>query len=169
MGIYESESRLEDRMLDQLEKQGYQKVTIDDVNSLEKNFRKQVNKHNLIELKGKELSDKEFERLIVKISGKGVFQSAKELRQKQDIQRDDGTIVYLELFNTKEWCKNTFQVTHQTTVEGKYTNRYDVTILINGLPLVQIELKRRGIDMKEAFNQIKRYKRHSYSGLYKFI
>lgn len=169
MGIYESESRLEDRMLDQLEKQGYQKVTIDDVNSLEKNFRKQVNKHNLIELKGKELSDKEFERLMVKISGKGVFQSAKELRQKQDIQRDDGTIVYLELFNTKEWCKNTFQVTHQTTVEGKYTNRYDVTILINGLPLVQIELKRRGIDMKEAFNQIKRYKRHSYSGLYKFI
>lgn len=169
MGIYESESRLEDRMLDQLEKQGYQKVNIDDVNSLEKNFRKQVNKHNLIELKGKELSDKEFERLMVKISGKGVFQSAKELRQKQDIQRDDGTIVYLELFNTKEWCKNTFQVTHQTTVEGKYTNRYDVTILINGLPLVQIELKRRGIDMKEAFNQIKRYKRHSYSGLYKFI
>lgn len=169
MGIYESESRLEDRMLDQLEKQGYQKVTIDDVNSLEKNFRKQVNKHNLNELKGKELSDKEFERLMVKISGKGVFQSAKELRQKQDIQRDDGTIVYLELFNTKEWCKNTFQVTHQTTVEGKYTNRYDVTILINGLPLVQIELKRRGIDMKEAFNQIKRYKRHSYSGLYKFI
>lgn len=169
MGIYESESRLEDRMLDQLEKQGYQKVTIDDVNSLEKNFRKQVNKHNLIELKGKELSDKEFERLMVKISGKGVFQSAKELRQKQDIQRDDGTIVYLELFNIKEWCKNTFQVTHQTTVEGKYTNRYDVTILINGLPLVQIELKRRGIDMKEAFNQIKRYKRHSYSGLYKFI
>ena len=168
-GKYESESRLEDRMLDQLEKQGYQKVTIDDVNSLEKNFRKQVNKHNLIELKGKELSDKEFERLMVKISGKGVFQSAKELRQKQDIQRDDGTIVYLELFNTKEWCKNTFQVTHQTTVEGKYTNRYDVTILINGLPLVQIELKRRGIDMKEAFNQIKRYKRHSYSGLYKFI
>ena len=169
MGIYESESRLEDRMIEQLEKQGYQKVVIDDVNSLEDNFRKQLNKHNLIELKGKELSDKEFERLMVKISGKGVFQSAKELRQKQDIQRDDGSIVYLELFNTKEWCKNIFQVTHQTTVEGKYTNRYDVTILINGLPLVQIELKRRGMDMKEAFNQIKRYKRHSYSGLYKFI
>ena len=169
MGMYESEARLEDRMIEQLEKQGYQKVIIDDVNSLEDNFRKQLNKHNLIELKGKELSDKEFERLMVKISGKGVFQSAKELRQKQDIQRDDGSIVYLELFNTKEWCKNIFQVTHQTTVEGKYTNRYDVTILINGLPLVQIELKRRGMDMKEAFNQIKRYKRHSYSGLYKFI
>ena len=169
MGVYESEARLEDRMIDQLVKQGYSKVVINDVNELEQNFREQVNIHNKIELKGKNLSDKEFERLMVKISGKGVFQSAKELRQKQDIQRDDGSIVYIELFNTKDWCKNIFQVTHQTTVEGKYTNRYDVTILINGLPLVQVELKRRGIDIKEAFNQIKRYKRHSYQGLYKFI
>ena len=169
MGSYESESKLEDRMIDQLRKQGYQYVEINDVNELEKNFREQVNLHNRGELNFKDLSDKEFERLIVKISGKGIFQSAKELRQKQDIQRDDGSVVYLELFNTKDWCRNNFQVTHQTTVEGKYTNRYDVTILINGLPLVQIELKRRGIDMKEAFNQIKRYKRHSYSGLYKFI
>ena len=169
MGSYESESKLEDRMIDQLRKQGYQYVEINDVTELERNFREQVNLHNRGELKFKDLSDKEFERLMVKISGKGVFQSAKELRQKQDIQRDDGSIVYIELFNTKDWCKNTFQVTHQTTVEGKYTNRYDVTILINGLPLVQIELKRRGIDMKEAFNQIKRYKRHSYFGLYKFI
>ena len=169
MGVYESEARLEDRMIDQLVKQGYEKISIDDVESLEKNFRNQVNRHNKVELKGKDLSDKEFERLMVKISGKGVFQSAKELRQKQDIQRDDGSIIYIELFNTKDWCKNIFQVTHQTTVEGKYTNRYDVTILINGFPLVQIELKRRGIDMKEAFNQIKRYKRHSYFGLYKYI
>lgn len=169
MGSYESESKLEDRMIDQLRKQGYQYVEINDVNELEKNFREQVNLHNRGELNFKDLSDKEFERLMVKISGKGIFQSAKELRQKQDIQRDDGSVVYLELFNTKDWCRNNFQVTHQTTVEGKYTNRYDVTILINGLPLVQIELKRRGIDMKEAFNQIKRYKRHSYSGLYKFI
>ncbi len=169
MGSYESESKLEDRMIDQLRKQGYQYVEINDVNELEKNFREQVNLHNRGELNFKDLSDKEFERLMVKISGKGIFQSAKELRQKQDIQRDDGSVVYIELFNTKDWCRNNFQVTHQTTVEGKYTNRYDVTILINGLPLVQIELKRRGIDMKEAFNQIKRYKRHSYSGLYKFI
>ena len=136
---------------------------------LERNFREQINEHNKFRLEEKPLSDKEFERLMIKISGKGVFQSAKELRQLQDIQRDDGTIAYIELFNTREWCQNNFQVTHQTTVEGKYTNRYDVTLLINGLPLVQIELKRRGMDMKEAFNQIKRYKRHSYSGLYKFI
>ena len=169
MGVYESEAKLEEKLIDQLIKQGYKKVQIDTVEDLERNFREQINEHNKFRLEEKPLSDKEFERLMIKISGKGVFQSAKELRQLQDIQRDDGTIAYIELFNTREWCQNIFQVTHQTTVEGKYTNRYDVNLLINGLPLVQIELKRRGMDMKEAFNQIKRYKRHSYSGLYKFI
>lgn len=169
MSSYESEAKLEDRMIDQLRKQGYNYVEIKDVQDLEDNFRKQINLHNKVELKGKDLSDKEFEKLMIKISGKSIFQTAKELRQKQDIIRDDGTVVYIELFNTKEWCKNLFQITHQTTVEGKYTNRYDVTILINGLPLIQVELKRRGIDMKEAFDQIKRYKNHSYSGLYRFI
>jgi len=169
MSVYESETRLEDRMIEQLVKQGYEKVQINDVKDLENNFREQVNKHNKNELKNKPLSDKEFEKLMVKISGKGVYQSANELRQKQVIERDDGSKVYIELFNKNDWCKNIFQVTHQTTVEGKYVNRYDVTILINGLPLVQIELKRRGNDMKEAFNQIKRYKRHSYTGLYKYI
>ena len=169
MANYESEAKLEDRMIDQLRRQGYNYIEINDVKELEQNFRNQVNLHNKLELKGKDLSDKEFEKLMIKISGKSIFQSAKELRQKHDIIRDDGTIAYIELFNTKEWCKNLFQVTHQTTVEGKYVNRYDVTILINGLPLVQIELKRRVIDMKEAFDQIKRYKNHSYNGLYRFI
>ncbi len=169
MAVYESEAKLELRMIEQLKKQGYEYVEINDVVALENNFRNQINKHNKVELQGKDLSDKEFEKLMIKISGKSIFQSAKELRQKQDIVRDDGTVVYIELFNTKEWCKNLFQITHQTTVEGKYTNRYDVTILINGLPLVQIELKRRGIDMKEAFDQIKRYKSHSFTGLYRYI
>lgn len=169
MSNYESEAKLENRMIDQLRKQGYSYIEINDVKELEENFRSQVNLHNKVELNGRDLSDKEFEKLMIKISGKSIFQSAKELRQKHDIIRDDGTVAYIELFNTKEWCKNIFQVTHQTTVEGKYVNRYDVTILINGLPLIQIELKRRGIDMKEAFDQIKRYKNHSYNGLYRFI
>lgn len=169
MSNYESEAKLENRMIEQLRKQGYSYIEINDVKELEKNFRRQVNLHNKVELNGRDLSNKEFEKLMIKISGKSIFQSAKELRQKHDIIRDDGTVEYIELFNTKEWCKNIFQVTHQTTVEGKYVNRYDVTILINGLPLIQIELKRRGIDMKEAFDQIKRYKNHSYNGLYRFI
>lgn len=115
MSNYESESKLEERMIEQLKKQGYEYVEINDANELENNFRKQVNLHNKLELNNKELSDKEFERLMIKISGKGVFQSAKELRQKQDIQREDGSIIYLELFNIRDWCKNNFQVTHQTT------------------------------------------------------
>ena len=68
--------------------------------------------------------------------------------------------------------ENHFQVTQQVTVEGRYQNRYDVTILVNGLPLVQIELKRRGLELKEAFNQINRYQRHSYwasYGLFQYV
>ena len=118
MANYESEAKLEDRMIDQLRRQGYNYIEINDVKELEQNFRNQVNLHNKVELKGKDLSDKEFEKLMIKISGKSIFQSAKELRQKHDIIRDDGTIAYIELFNTKEWCKNLFQVTHQTTDEG---------------------------------------------------
>ena len=84
---------------------------------------------------------------------------------------DDGSTQYVELFNTKnnEWCKNEFQITHQVTMIGKYENRYDVTLLINGLPLVQIELKRRGIDFKEAFNQVIRYKKHSLNDLFRYV
>ena len=77
--------------------------------------------------------------------------------------------MYLQLLETIDISKNIFQVTHQTTVVGKYSNRYDVTLLVNGLPLVQIELKRRGMDIKEAFNQIERYRKHSYQGLYRYI
>ena len=61
-----------------------------------------------------------------------------------------------------QWCQNQFQVTQQVTIEGKYKNRYDVTLLVNGLPLVQVELKRRGLELKEAFNQVNRYHRHSF-------
>ncbi len=100
--------------------------------------------------------------------GKSVFQSAKILRDKFILERDDGKKIYLSLLD-EDHTKNIFQVTHQTTVVGKYINRYDVTLLVNGLPLVQIELKRRGIDIKEAVNQVMRYKKHSYNGLYHFI
>ena len=101
MGVYESEAKLEEKLIDQLVKQGYKKIQIDTAEDLERNFREQINEHNKFRLEEKPLSDKEFERLMVKISGKGVFQSAKELRQLQDIQRDDGTIAYIELFNTR--------------------------------------------------------------------
>ncbi|TVZ84345.1 type I restriction enzyme R subunit [Aeribacillus composti] len=166
---YQSEAQLEEQLINQLVKQGYERITINDEADLMRNFRHQLNKYNAKRLNNKPLSDKEFERILLQIAGKSVFQSAKILRDKQVLVRDDGTEVYIELFNTKEWCKNIFQVTNQTTVQGKYKNRYDVTLLINGLPLVQIELKRRGLDFKEAFNQIERYRKHSYQGLYRYL
>lgn len=166
---YQSEAQLEEQLINQLVKQGYERVIINDEDDLIRNFRQQLNKYNANRLNNRPLSDKEFERILLQISGKSVFQSAKILRDKQVLIRDDGTEVYIELFNTKEWCKNIFQVTNQTTVQGKYKNRYDVTLLINGLPLVQIELKRRGLDFKEAFNQIERYRKHSYQGLYRYL
>ena len=78
----------------------------------------------------------------------------------------------MRFFDSEDWNSNLFQVTNQVTVEGSYKNRYDVTILINGLPLVQIELKRRGLELKEAFNQINRYQRHSFranTGLFQYV
>lgn len=166
---YQSEAQLEKNMIKQLIHQGYEEIVINDYDSLIENFKLQLNRFNEIKLEGQPLTEAEFSRFITSIEGKSIFETAKILRDKQVFQRDDGTEVYLELFNTREWCKNIFQVTHQTMVEGKYKNRYDVTLLVNGLPLVQVELKRRGLDFKEAFNQIQRYRKHSFRGLYRFL
>jgi type I restriction enzyme R subunit len=166
---YQSEAQLEKHMIEQLVRQGYEQVTINDYDALINNFRNQLNRFNKNKLQDQPLTDKEFRRFLTQIDGKSIFEKAKILRDKQVFQRDDGTEIYLELFNTREWCKNIFQVTHQTTVEGKYKNRYDVTILINGLPVIQVELKRRGLDFKEAFNQIQRYRKHSFRGLFRFL
>ena len=166
---YQSEVQLEQLLIDDLSSRHYEQIAIPDENTLVSNFRKQLNKFNDDKLEGKELSDKEFERLMIDINGKSVFQSAKILRDKILLKRDDGSDLYLELIDSKNYNRNIFQVTHQVTLVGKYTNRYDVTLLINGLPLVQIELKRRGLDIKEAFNQIERYRKHSYQGLYRYI
>ncbi|MBT2278611.1 type I restriction endonuclease subunit R [Priestia megaterium] len=166
---YQSEAQLEKNLYSQLVKQGYEAVKITDYKALLSNFRNQLNKFNERKLNGQTITDKEFRRVLTAIEGKSIYESAKILRDKLLIEREDGSELYLELLNTKEWCKNLFQVTTQTTVVGKYENRYDVTLLINGLPLVQIELKRRGLDFKEAFNQIQRYRRHSFQGLYHFL
>ena len=168
---YESEQTLEKNLIKHLVSEGYEQVYIPDIDALKANFRKQINKHNAAELNGRELTDKEFEKLLNQVEGKNVFNSAKNLRQKQVFKADDGRDLYIELFNSRDWCKNEFQVTHQITNDkGKYQNRYDVTLLINGLPLVQIELKRRGVDFKEAFDQVCRYKKHSLNvSLFRYI
>ena len=165
---YQSEAQLEEQLIEQLKSQNYSQVTIADYDSLLVNFKVQFELVNNSKLDGKPLSQKEWERVFNHINGKSIFESAKILRDKFVLERDDSTKVYLMLFD-EDYSKNIYQVTNQTTVVGKYTNRYDVTLLINGLPLIQIELKRRGGDIKEAVNQIMRYRKHSYQGLYHFI
>lgn len=163
----QSEQTLENNLITQLETLGFEKVQIDDEAALLVNLKSQLEKHNRLQL-----SDGEFKQVLNKLAKGNIFEKAKILRDRIDYIKDDGEIGYIELINQIQWCKNQYQVTHQVTMTGKYTNRYDVTILVNGLPLVQIELKRRGLEMKEAFNQTNRYHRHSFSagyGLFGYI
>lgn len=170
MNYIQSEAVLENSMVSTLIDLGFKKVSIPDEAALLNNFKSQINAHNLKKyLNDIPLSDTEFEKLLITLGGKGVFNSAYNLRQLQTIVRDDGTTAYIELINQKDWCKNQFQVTNQVTVNARRVNRYDVTLLINGLPLVQIELKKRGMQLKQAFNQINRYKSESYTGLFKYV
>lgn len=166
---YQSEYELEKLLIKQLETQGYTKVSINNEEDLKVNFRNMLFEYNKEKLNNIPFTDKEFNRILIHLEGKSIFNSAKLFRDKFVLERDDSTEVYIEFFNSKNWTRNKFQVTNQVTMVNKYTNRYDVTILINGLPLVQIELKRRGLDLREAFNQIERYRRHSYKGLYRYI
>lgn len=153
----QSEAQLENALIQRLNDLGWASVAIPDNAALEVNLRAQLEAHN-----GLQFSDGEF-RTILNHLGKGsTFEKAKTLRDRMALQRDDGTTAYVQFFNGREWCRNRYQVTHQITQEGHYKTRYDVTLLVNGLPLIQIELKRRGIELKEAFNQINRYHRHSF-------
>lgn len=166
---YQSEAQLEDNLIKKLSALNYTFVKLNDYDALEKNFREQISVFNKNTLGDFPLSDIEFNRLIQGIAyGKSVFQCAKQLRDKFVLDRDDNSRIYLQ-FMSPNPEENIWQVTNQVTVVGKYKNRYDVTLLCNGIPLVQIELKRSGIDIKEAINQIDRYRIHSYKGLFHFI
>ena len=161
------EQILEEQLIAKLQELGYALVHIQNETELIDNLKVQLEKHNHITF-----SNKEFEKVLNILSKGSVFEKAKTLREKQHIIRDNGDNLYFEFINIEQWCQNQYQVTHQVSMEGKYKNRYDVTLLINGLPLVQIELKRRGLELKEAFNQVNRYQRHSFSssyGLFQYI
>lgn len=163
----QSEYILEGNLVQQLADLGYKKVVIKDEEGLIVNLKSQLEKHN-----DDTFSDSEFQQVLNHLSKGNIYERAKTLRDKITYTKDDGNTGYIELIDQIHWCKNQYQVTHQVTMEGTYKNRYDVTILINGLPLVQIELKKRGLEMKEAFNQILRYKRHSFNagrGLFQFV
>lgn len=168
----QSEADLETNLVARLVGLGYEPVIIRDSEDLLTNFRLQLFKHNAKALGGNLFSDAEFEKVLNHLDKGNVFERAKTLRDRFALKRDDGSTAYLRFINMDEWCQNEYQVTSQISQEGSYKNRYDVTLLINGLPLVQIELKRRGLEMKEAFNQINRYHRHSFwssRGLFNYV
>lgn len=163
----QSEQILEDNLVKQLNTLGYDLVSIRNEAELLANLKGQLEKHN-----GVTLSKGEFDKVLNHLNKGNSFDRAKILRDRFQLTRDNGDNLYLEFLNLEHWCQNQYQVTQQLSMEGTYKNRYDVTLLINGLPLVQIELKKRGLELKEAFNQINRYHRHSFGasyGLYQYV
>lgn len=169
---YQSEAQLEEDIITRLTGLGYARVSLPDAAATKANLRTQLNTHNKDALGGTPLTDAEFARVLNHLEKGNVFDKAEILRDRFQLTREDGTPVWLQFLNTQDWCRNQYQVASQVTVTGHHRTRYDVTLLINGLPLVQIELKRRGMELKEAFNQVNRYQRHSYwaeSGLFNYV
>ncbi|MBH0076025.1 type I restriction endonuclease subunit R [Pseudoalteromonas sp. SWYJ118] len=161
------EQVLENNLITQLQELGYLNVVIKDEKDLLINLKAQLETHNKTSL-----SENDFKQILNFINKGNIFERAKILRDRVPYTNDKGEAKTVELINQIHWCQNQFQVTQQVSMDGSYKNRYDVTLLVNGLPLVQIELKRRGLELKEAFNQINRYERHSYGagqGLFQFI
>lgn len=162
---HQSEQQLESALIKQLEVLGFTPIVLEDTTAMIKNLRAQLEKLNQTAF-----SDDEFTRVLNHINKGDRFQKAKTLRDYFALRRDNETTKHIRFFNMDQWCKNEYQVAQQITQVGKYENRYDVTLLVNGLPLVQVELKRRGMELKEAFNQIQRYHKHSFTGtLFEYI
>ena len=168
----QSEAALENGLIDTLQKMNYEYVHIEEEKNLSANFKKQLEKHNkkkLEDLGRTEFTESEFEKILIYLEGGTRFEKAKKLRDLFPLELESGERLWVEFLNRTRWCQNEFQVSNQITVEGRKKCRYDVTILINGLPLVQIELKRRGVELKQAYNQIQRYHKTSFHGLFDYI
>lgn len=178
MSRAKSEYEVEDLFIDRLESIGYKYIELNNYDQVVDNFRKQLeifNREKLIEAKGAaEFSDAEFNRIMIHVDNHTVYESAKILRDKFTLLLDNGKTVYIEFFSNNT-DKNIYQVTHQVTMDKDhkddvvYKNRYDVTVLINGLPIVQVELKRPGIEINEAIKQINRYRAFSFRGLFRYL
>ena len=164
---HQSEAILEANLIRQLVSLGYETVKIHDADAFVSNLKTQLEAFNETTF-----TAKEFDTILNHLAKGTVFDKAKTLRDRFVLNKEDNTSFYVRFFNNEDWSKNKYQVTNQVQVQGSFMNRYDVTILVNGLPLVQIELKRSGIEIKEAFNQINRYQRHSFwsnHGLFQYV
>ena len=170
---YQSEQALENEFIRMLTEQGYDYLEIHDSESLIKNLRTQLEIVN-----DYKFTDSEWERFFndsIANNNDGIVEKTRKIQEDniQVLKRDDGTSKNITIIDKKCIHNNRLQVINQYVENsGNYDNRYDVTILVNGLPLVHVELKRRGVALKEAFNQINRYQRDSFwagSGLYEYI
>jgi len=167
----QSEYQLENELIGQLQQLGYASVTLKDESQLLSNLKTQVERANGLA----PLSETEWKQVISFLNTGTVFERAKNLRDLFPVKFDDGTSKHL-FFLSDDPSKNIYQVTNQITIDHRdyngRTSRFDVTLLVNGLPLVQIELKKRGMEIAEAFNQTQRYIREAYwagQGLFGFI
>src|SRR5574344_1624214 len=145
----QSEAALEEGLIATLKRMNYERVQIKEEVNLKTNFKKQLEIHNkrqLAEFGRTGFTDSEFEKILIHLEGGTRFEKAKKLRDLYPLELESGERLWVEFLNRTHWCQNEFQVSNQITVEGRKKCRYDVTILINGLPLVQIELKRRGVE-----------------------
>ena len=169
----QSEQALENGLISTLQDMSYDYVQIKEETNLYSNFKTQLEKHNakaLAEIGRTSFTDKEFEKICIYLEGGTLFEKSKKLRDLYPLETEDGRHrIWVEFLNKNHWCQNEFQVSNQITVEGRKTCRYDVTILINGLPLVQIELKKRGVELKQAYHQVQRYQKTSFHGLFDYI
>ena len=168
----QSEAALEVGLIATLRQMDYEYVQIVEEDNLYANFKRQLEIHNkkqLAEVGRTSFTDEEFEKILIYLEGGTRFEKAKKLRDLYPLDTVNGQRIWVEFLNRTQWCQNEFQVSNQITVEGRKKCRYDVTILINGLPLVQIELKRRGVELKQAYNQIQRYHKTSFHGLFDYI
>ena len=164
---HQSEAILENNLIKQLVGLGYESVPIHDADVFVSNLKSQLEKFNETAF-----TTKEFGTILNHLAKGNEFVKAKTLRDRFVLAKEDGTSFYARFFNNEDWSKNKYQVTNQVQQHGSFLNRYDVTLLVNGLPLVQIELKRTGIEIKEAFNQINRYQHHSFwsnHGLFQYV
>jgi type I restriction enzyme R subunit len=165
--MVQSEAILEKSLIQQLVGLGYAFVKIHDGEAFLSNLKTQVESFNKTTF-----TQKEFEAILNHLAKGSVFEKSKTLRDRFQLTKENGESFYVRFFDNEDWSLNKYQVTNQVQQEGSFLNRYDVTILVNGLPLVQIELKRRGMEIKEAFNQINRYQKHSFwsnQGLFQYV
>lgn len=169
---YQSEKELEDGMIRDLENQGYERFYGKTSEELYKNLKIQIERLNKVTF-----TDKEWERFLVEYldcPNDGMIEKTRKIQENYiyDFIFDDGHLKNIKIIDKKNIHNNILQVCNQIKQKGKHKNRYDVTILVNGLPLVHIELKKRGVSLHEAFSQIDRYGKESFNAensLYKFV